>query len=258
MGGRGTSSKREQAALYCVNCIRVQGGWLVRNYLPSCEVGWMGFVGQINNPTLKCSWCDRGKSKEDQQWNGWGSWKSGMNSGGMIALGDQHSSRVSFRGFGETSLTGHCPLCWEMYWLGGETSVNKGSSWRPCSWPGTPQRRCGSQICQAGTAPSVQNTVLYSRIQNLELQFAQEMIDQQRGVTHYKIFLGSHKLHVAQDLMRYWFTWMKQMDLNLLSPFKMTHISISCSVTSVVRIGSWEKKKKKNFYFSSYAKIASM
>lgn len=24
---------------------------------------------------------------------------------------------------------------WEMYWTGGETSVNGGSSWRPCSWP---------------------------------------------------------------------------------------------------------------------------
>lgn len=35
-------------------------------------------------------------------------------------LGDQHSSGVSFKGFRETSLTGHGPLRGEMYWLEGE------------------------------------------------------------------------------------------------------------------------------------------
>ncbi len=107
-----------------------EGGWTTT--IHPVEVGCRGF----RNPASPSCWDNRDKPEETHQGAG-----GGGREGKLLVEATEEGHELGLGQLqGMAGRRPHKPLPpppphREMYWIGGETSVNGGTSWRPCSWP---------------------------------------------------------------------------------------------------------------------------
>ncbi len=104
---------------------------------PSRRIRMQGLCGKVRNPASPSCWDNWDKPEESHQGADGGGREGKLlvvatEEGQELALGTP--VRVAAGGGGEMSPQATAPHR-EMYWIGGETSVNGGTSWWPCSWP---------------------------------------------------------------------------------------------------------------------------
>ncbi len=130
MGRGNTSGARVQASQVLWSGSRVQRGGMDHDH-PSRRSRMQGLCGKVRNPASPSCWDNRDKPEESHQGAGGGGREGKLlvvatEEGHELGLGTP--VRAAAGGGGETSHR-------EMYWIGGETSVNGDTSWWPCSWP---------------------------------------------------------------------------------------------------------------------------
>ncbi len=134
MGRGNTSGARVQAAQVLWSGSGVQRGGMDHDH-PSRRSRMQGLRGKVRNPASPSCWDNRDKPEETHQGAG-----GGGREGKLLVEATEEGHELGLGQLqGMAGRRPHKPLPppphREMYWIGGETSVNGGTSWRPCSWP---------------------------------------------------------------------------------------------------------------------------